>query len=367
MENVYYWLWLSQIPGIGTKKFMSIYKHFKDIEKVYQANEIELYGIPNLNKRDIKAIINNKDLEKVYKYMNYIKKQKVDLLLYKDQQYPNILKEIYDPPAILYCKGNIKFNEIAISIVGSRKASYYGLKMAEKLAYELASLGITIISGMAKGIDTYAHRGALQAKGKTIAVLGCGVDVIYPTENAELMKEIEKKGLIISEYPLKALPRAHNFPARNRIISGLSIGTIIIEAGEKSGSLITAEFALEQGRNVYAIPGNIDTQNSVGSNNLLKEGAKLVTKIEDILEDLLPYLKTEISSIDRKFIHEKAINYKNLTNNEKNILEKIKMGYNHRDDIINVCNYSAAVVNSNLTMLELKGIIEKYMNHYYIK
>lgn len=367
MENVYHWLWLSKIPGIGTKKFINIYKHFKDIEKVYQAKEMDFYGIQNLNINDIKAIINNKDLNETYEYMKNIKKQKVDLLLYKDKNYPNILKEIYDPPAILYCKGNMEINEVAISIVGSRKASYYGLKMAEKLAYELASLGVTIISGMAKGIDTYAHRGALQAKGKTIAVLGCGVDVIYPTENAELMKEIEKKGLIISEYPLKTLPKANNFPARNRIISGLSMGTIIIEAGVKSGSLITAEFALKQGRNVYAIPGNIDTQNSKGSNNLLKEGAKLVTKVEDILEDLVPYLKTEISSINREFKQGDAINYKKLTNEEKEILGKIKMGYNHGNDIINACNYSASVVNSNLTMLELKGLIEKHMNQYYIK
>jgi DNA processing protein len=367
MENIYHWLWLSKIPGIGSKKFVNIYKHFKDIEKVYQANELDFHGIPHLSKNDIRTIMNNKDLNETYEYMKYLKKQKVDLLLYKDNKYPTLLKEIYDPPAILYCKGKLEIDEVAISIVGSRKASYYGLKMAEKLAYELASLGVTIISGMAKGIDTYAHKGALQTKGKTIAVLGCGVDVIYPTENAELMKEIEKRGLIISEYPLKTFPKANNFPARNRIISGLSMGTIIIEAGEKSGSLITAEFALEQGRNVYAIPGNIDTQNSRGSNNLLKEGAKIVTKVEDILEDLVPYLKTEISSLNKKFKQDNAINYKELTSEEKNILEKIKMGYNHDNDIINACNYTASVVNSNLTMLELKGIIEKHRNQYFIK
>lgn len=367
MENKQYWLWLSSVPGIGPKKFLNIYKHFKSLEMVYKAKTIDFCGIPSLTRKDVKSIMQHKDLTDILTSMKYINKQKVDLLLYKEGHYPNILKEIYDPPAILYCKGKIDFNGIAISIVGSRKASYYGLKMAEKLAYQLASLGITIISGMAKGIDTYAHRGALQAKGNTIAVLGCGVDVIYPTENAELMKEIEKKGLIVSEYPLKTLPKASNFPARNRIISGLSLGTIIIEAGEKSGSLITAGFALEQGRNVYAIPGNINTQNNKGSNNLLKEGAKLVTKVEDILEDLVPYLQTERTSLGKQIKRENKINYQNLTKEESNILEKIEMGYNHGDDIINISNYSASIVNSNLTMLELKGIIEKHRNQYYIR
>ncbi len=369
MDELLYWIWLSMVPGIGSKKFLNLYNHFGDIERVFHGKEVELHGIHNISPRDINSIMNNKDLNMAYKYLELLKRQKVDILLYKDKKYPHLLKEIYDPPPILYSRGNIDIEKLSISIVGSRKASYYGMKTAEKLAFQLASLGITIVSGMAKGIDTYAHRGALQAKGKTIAVLGCGVDVIYPTENAELMKEIEKSGLVISEYPLKTLPKANNFPARNRIISGLSLGTIIIEAGEKSGSLITAEFALEQGRDVYAIPGNIGTQYNKGSNNLLKEGAKLVTSIEDILEDLVPYIKTEISSINSESFKDQkeSIDYLNLTKEEKEILEKIKMGYNHGDDIISHCDYSPSVVNSSLTMLELKGIIQKHRNCYFIK
>ena len=369
MDELLYWIWLSMVPGIGSKKFLNLYNHFGNIERVFHGKEVELHGIHNISPRDINSIMNNKDLNMAYKYLELLKRQKVDILLYKDKKYPHLLKEIYDPPPILYSRGNIDIEKLSISIVGSRKASYYGMKTAEKLAFQLASLGITIVSGMAKGIDTYAHRGALQAKGKTIAVLGCGVDVIYPTENAELMKEIEKSGLVISEYPLKTLPKANNFPARNRIISGLSLGTIIIEAGEKSGSLITAEFALEQGRDVYAIPGNIGTQYNKGSNNLLKEGAKLVTSIEDILEDLVPYIKTEISSINSESfkVQKESIDYLNLTKEEKEILEKIKMGYNHGDDIISHCDYSPSVVNSSLTMLELKGIIQKHRNSYFIK
>lgn len=367
MQQDYYWLWLKGIQGIGTKKFLSLYKHFGDIKKVYYAKEMDFVGIPNINKRDIKNILKNKDMEKVFEDINKLKKQKVDVILYKDKHYPSMLKEIYTPPSILYCKGEMPINGVAMSIVGSRKASYYGLKMAEKLAYELASLGITIVSGMARGIDTYAHRGAIQAKGRTIAVLGCGVDVIYPQENSELMKEIEKKGLVISEFPLTTLPKANNFPARNRIISGLSLGTIVIEAGEKSGSLITAEFALEQGRNVYAIPGNIDNQTSKGTNNLIKEGAKVVTSVEDIVEDILPYLTSEVSLLNRECKQESKLEYKNLSTEEKIIIEKIKMGYTDGDEIIRACGYSASVVNSCLIMLELKGLIKKYTNRYYLK
>lgn len=367
MQQDYYWLWLSGIQGIGAKKFLGLYNHFGDIKKIYHAKEADFVRVPNINRRDINNILKNKDMKKIYEYVKKLKKQNVRTILYKDDCYPSILKEIYNPPPILYSKGKIPIDGIAMSIVGSRRASYYGLKMAEKLAYELASLGVTIVSGMAKGIDTYAHRGALQAKGKTIAVLGCGVDVIYPQENSELMKEIERKGLILSEFSLKTLPKANNFPARNRIISGLSLGTIVIEAGERSGSLITAEFALEQGRNVYAIPGNIDNQTSKGTNNLIKEGAKVVTSVEDIVEDILPSLTSEHFLLNKECDQESELEYKNLSAEEKRIIEKIKKGYTDEDEIIQASGYPASVVNSCLIMLELNGLIKKHINKYYLK
>lgn len=368
MKQDIYWIWLSRIKGIGSRKFLNLYEHFKSIEKVYNAKEIEFYGIPNIKRADINKILQNKNLKETMEYINKLKKQKIGFLTYKDDRYPMLLKEIYDPPIILYYKGNMEIDKIAISIVGSRNASYYGLKIARKLAYELASLGVTIISGMARGIDTYAHKGAMEANGKTIAVLGCGVDVIYPIENSDLMKEIETKGLILSEYPLSTLPKANNFPARNRIISGLSLGTIVIEAGEKSGSLITAEFALEQGRNVYAIPNNIDSPTSKGVNSLIKEGAKVVTSIEDIIEDFIPYLKSsKISLVNEKSKQSQELKYQGLSKEEKTIIEKIQLGYTHGDEIVRVCNYPVSVVNSCLTILELKGFIKKYKNEYYIK
>ncbi|MCR1898124.1 DNA-processing protein DprA [Irregularibacter muris] len=367
MERKCFWLWLSRIPNIGTKRFLSIYEYFQNIEEVYYANKEELSMVPNLNKVAIDSILNHKNLKDTLEYAKKLEKQKVDTLLLEDEEYPKLLKQIYDPPPVLYCKGSTVIDEVAISIVGSRKASYYGLKMAEKLAFELASMGITIVSGMARGIDTYAHKGALQAKGKTVAVLGCGVDVIYPVENKELMQEIELKGSVISEYPLSILPKPNFFPARNRIISGLSLGTIIIEAGEKSGSLITAEFALEQGREVYAIPGNIDTTTSKGTNNLIKEGAKVVTKVEDIIEDIFPYLHSKIDLLSNRTQDHSAKQYEQVTEEEKIILMKIKNGFNTIDDIIRECGYPTSTVNACLTMLELKGIIIKYIDGYYLK
>ena len=215
---------------------------------------------------------------------------KIEEISINSNEYPKVLKNIYDPPLKLYILGNKDIlKQKGIAIVGSRNATEYGKKVAFKFARELSEKGINIISGLAVGIDTYAHIGALQEKsmGKTIAVLGSGLDEIYPKQNIELAKQIIKyEGCIISEYPLGTRPQRINFPQRNRIISGLSKGVLIVEAGEKSGSLITADFAIEQGKEVFAIPGNIMNQNSIGTNNLIKQGAKLVTSYKEVLEEL---------------------------------------------------------------------------------
>ena len=213
---------------------------------------------------------------------------KIQILSIKNPQYPLLLKQIYDPPKILYVLGNIDIlNNLSIAIVGCRDASKYGKICAKYFAYNLASKGINIVSGLAKGIDSFSHIGAIDAKGKTIAVIGSGLDVIYPKENEILAKQILKNGgTIISEYPLGTKPNKNNFPARNRIISGLSRGVIIVEAKEKSGSLITANFALEQGREVFAVPGNINSINSIGTNNLIKDGAIPVCNYSDVLQFL---------------------------------------------------------------------------------
>jgi DNA processing protein len=207
----------------------------------------------------------------------------------KDEAYPTNLRYIYDPPLKLYVKGKIiPEDNIAIAIVGSRRATYYGLKNAEDLSFELAAVGITIISGLARGIDSAAHRGALKAKGRTIAVLGSGLNVVYPEENKALAEEISCSGAVVSEFPLDAPPHSQNFPRRNRIISGLALGIVVVEAAKRSGALITANFALEQGREVFALPGKIDSFTSQGAHNLIKQGAKLVESTEDIIEELEP-------------------------------------------------------------------------------
>lgn len=213
-----------------------------------------------------------------------MKKENVKLLTIKDKEYPKQLLNIYDYPISLYIKGNTKIlNNIAIGIVGCRESSEYGKTVAQYFAYNLAQKGVNIISGLAKGIDSYSHIGAIKAKGNTIGVIGSGLNVVYPKENAYLYdKIINENGAIITEYPLGVEPEKMNFPARNRIISGMSKGIIVVEAKKKSGTLITVDFALEQGRDVYVVPGNIDVVNSVGTNNLIKQGAKMVTTYRDI-------------------------------------------------------------------------------------
>ena len=222
--------------------------------------------------------------KEVAKHMEYMQKYNIDILNIRDKQYPKMLKEIYDPPISLYIIGNKEIlNNASIAIVGCREATEYGKKAAKYFAYNLSKNGTNIVSGLAKGIDSYSHIGTFQNEGKTIAVIGNGLDMIYPSENVWIAKKIiETGGAIISEYPLGTKPEKMNFPARNRIISGMSKGIIVVEAKEKSGTLITVDFALEQGRDVYVVPGNINSVNSIGTNELIKQGAKMVTTYDEI-------------------------------------------------------------------------------------
>ena len=283
-----YWIWFATIKGLGPVQKKKLLALYGTPEKIYNTpiDEIESSGI--LKKGISNEIEKSKNVSLINKYEQYIQKSNIQLINITDENYPELLKEIYDPPITLFCKGNIKLlNQKAFSIVGCRNATSYGNLMSKEIAYKLAKENILIVSGLAKGIDASAHKGALLANGKTIAVLGCGVDIPYPFENIELYKEIIQKGLVISEYIVGTKPEAGNFPARNRIISGLSKGLLVVEATNKSGSMITVDFALEQGRSVYAIPGNINSKNSSGTNELIKQGAKLVTSYEEILEDII--------------------------------------------------------------------------------
>ena len=286
LENKKYWVWFSLIKGLGYKKKIRLLEKYKNPEKIYKVSKQELLKCQGIGEETVKNIINSKNEKIINYHLKYMIKNNIDIINIVDELYPKKLKEIYDCPISLYFKGDVSIlNKKSIAIVGCRECSDYGKKAAKYFAYNLSTKGVNIVSGLARGIDTFSHIGCIQGNSKTIAVIGNGLDTIYPSENIELAnKIIEAGGCIISEYPCGTKPEKMNFPARNRIITGLSDGVIVIEAKEKSGTLITVDFALEQGRDVFVVPGNINSINSVGTNDLIKQGAKLVCTYRDILE-----------------------------------------------------------------------------------
>ncbi|MBN2097071.1 MAG: DNA-processing protein DprA [Candidatus Omnitrophica bacterium] len=274
-----------------------------------------------------------------------------------DQGYPANLKYIYDPPQTLYVQGKLfPQDNIAIAIVGSRRATYYGLNNAENLAFELAALGITIVSGLARGVDSAAHKGALKAGGRTIAVLGSGLNVIYPAENQELAEEIARHGAVISEFTPDTGPQRYNFPRRNRIISGLSLGIVVVEAAKKSGALITAYSALDQGREVFALPGKVDSFTSRGTHDLIKQGAKLVDSTQDILEELEPLLAAYTKEHQDK---EQPTIQPNLTEEENSVYSCLSSEALQVDEIMQKTNFSYGRLSTALLKLEYKKLIKQ--------
>ena len=286
LENKRYWIWLSLIKNLGSKRKLKLLELYKTPEEIYKLTKEELMNINGIGEAIANDIIISKNEEILNYHIKYMKENNIKIININEREYPQALKEIYDPPISLYVKGNIeKLNNKNIGIVGCRECTTYGKKSAEYFSYNLSKQNINIVSGLAKGIDSYAHLGSLNT-GNTIAVLGNGLDMIYPKENLELANEIIKRGgTIISEYPCGTKPDKMKFPARNRIISGISSGIIVIEAKEKSGTLITVDFALEQGRDVFVVPGNINSINSVGTNDLIKQGAMLITTYEEVTKN----------------------------------------------------------------------------------
>ncbi len=285
LENKKYWIWFSLIKGLGSKRKQKLLESYKTPEKIYKLTKKELIATNGIGEKMVENILKSKDEDYLKKYILYMQKHNIDIININDENYPKILKEIYDPPISLYIKGNKNIlNNTSVAIIGCRQASQYGIKVAKYFGYNLAKNEVNVVSGLAKGIDSYAHIGSICANGKTIAVIGNGIDTIYPKENINIANKIlEKGGTIISEYPLGTKPEKMNFPARNRIISGISKSVIVVEAKEKSGTLLTVDFALEQGRDVYVVPGNINSINSIGTNELLKQGAKIITCYKDII------------------------------------------------------------------------------------
>lgn len=304
LEDKKYWVWFSLIKNLGIRRKQKILKIYKNPKKIYYLKKSELLKIGGIGEQTVDNILNKETKEAVNKHISYMEKNNIDIISFVDKSYPQNLKQIYDMPISLYIKGNKDIlNNKNLAIIGCREASEYGKKAAKYFGYNLSKMGINIISGLAKGVDSYSHIGNCKALleksypqnntyshvdnfetcGKPIAVVGNGLDMVYPSENRKLEEKIiDLGGCIISEYPLGTKPQKMNFPARNRIISGISDGVLVIEAKEKSGTLITVDFALEQGRDVYVVPGNINSRNSVGTNDLIKQGAKLVTNYKEI-------------------------------------------------------------------------------------
>lgn len=345
-------IWLNSI-GINNNSICSLYDGFDNISNLWNITRDDLKSMELVKPSTIDKIINHRKSNILEDTMESLKTNNVKVYTVDDEEYPIRLKNIVDRPMVLYSKGKFIDDRPTIAIVGSRKATNYGKWACEKFAKELSKLGITIVSGLAQGIDTIAHQVALKEGTNTIGVLGNGIDVVYPKRNANIYKEMESNGCIFSEFPLSTEPLSFNFPRRNRIISGLSLGIIVIEAKEKSGSLITAHLGLEQGKDVFAVPGNINSIYSGGTNKLIKDGASPLLKIDDILEEVY-----ELRNFVKKS-KEESINFSDFSDDEVKIIKLIKEQPTHSDIIAIKTGYNISTVMGILTGLELKGIIKE--------
>ncbi len=298
MRNVAKWIWLADRCGVGSTEMTAVLERFGSVNDVYMA-DYDAYISQGVGEH-LSQRLADKSMQEPYSIMQFCESAGIGILTYGDSDYPKSLRSLKDPPTVLYYVGSLPDlnNNLCIAMVGTRKMSEYGMRAAYKIAYEVASSGAVVISGMALGIDSVAASAALAAKGKTIAVLGCGIDVIYPKEHERLYREIRERGAVISEYPPSTEPRGFRFPIRNRLISGLSQGTVIVDASMSSGALITAKNAILQGRDIYAVPSNIDSENSSGTNSLIRDGAQAVMCGHDIVKNY-SYLFRDTLDIQR--------------------------------------------------------------------
>ncbi len=356
-EDLAYWVGFSKVAGIGPLRFKKLLDYFGTVEDAWKANPGELSAI-GLDKRSIVSLVTTRQAIDLAAEMHRLETQSVTVLTWDDEDYPPVLRAIPDPPFVLYVRGQIlPRDEWALAVVGTRNASVYGKDAARMLVNGLATSGITIVSGLALGIDTQAHRAAIDAGGRTIAVMGCGVDTIYPQRNRKLGEAIIENGAIVSEFPLGTKPESGNFPRRNRIISGLSLGVLMVEGAEQSGARITIDYALEHGRETFAVPGNIFSRGSQGPNKLIQQGAKLVTRIGDILEELNLTMVAQ---------HTEAKEVIPDTPTEATILQHLSAEPIHVDELGQRTHISAAELSSTLTIMELKGQVRQVGNMHYV-
>ena len=355
---MYYYIALNFVQGIGSIRYKALVSHFRSAENVLKAKKEELCKVDGIGDKLADAIKSFNDFKAVDNELKIAKRKNIKIIKYLD--YPSNLRKMADSPPILYLKGDLsEEDDNAFGIVGARVASIENLTFAEDMGYKLSIRGVTIVSGMAVGIDSAAHKGALRANGRTIAVLGSGVDVIYPYSNKYMYEKISKTGAVISEFRLGTPPNKENIPRRNRIISGLSKGVLVVEANMDSGSLITADYALKQGKKVFAVPGDIRREKAKGTNSLIKKGALLVDSEDDIFDNV---------AFDRKTVRKSALNIdddiksvkNDLSENELTIYKVMKDEAMHIDDIIKNSSLQASVVSGILLNLELKEYVKQY-------
>lgn len=357
MSEDKYWIGFNIVRGIGPAKFQALLDHFGDLSAAWKATADELRAA-GIDSRALQSLLTTREKLDLDAEAARLEKAGVQVITWQSPEYPDRLRHIYHPPPVLYLRGTLApADEWSVAVVGTRRATVYGKEVAQHIAGGLARAGVTVVSGLARGIDTAAHQAALDAGGRTIAVLGNGVDVAYPAENRRLMQRIVEQGALLSEYTLGAPPEASNFPPRNRIISGFSLGVVIVEAAERSGALITADYALDQGREVFAAPGNMFNKNSTGCNRLIQNGAKLVLDIEDILEELS--LNMVAQQLELRTV---------VPENET---ESLLLGFLsseplHVDEIVRQAALPISEVSSALALMELKGMVRQVGGMNYV-
>jgi DNA processing protein len=363
------WLTLQAIDGLGDRTLLKLVQVFGSPKAVLAAEPDELIqagcnpGVADSVRRGLPANV----CQQIDRQLKTVERLKIGLLTFFDRSYPARLRTIADPPPLLYVSGTLSaHDDVAVAIVGGRRATPSGRVVTEEIAKELAAGGVTIVSGLARGIDAAAHRGALAGKGRTIAVLGCGIDRTYPPEHQALRRSIESNGAVISELPIGASPLSHHFPRRNRVISGLSLGVLVSEAAKDSGSLITAKLALEQGREVFAVPGSVKEEACRGSNGLIKEGAKLVERATDILEEILPQVDARLRAA-LSVGGTRAASVEPLRREDAAVYEALSYEARSVDAVIESTGLNAAKVAASLLSLELSGRVRQLPGQQYIR
>ncbi len=357
-EELKYWVALNRIPGLGRVRYSLLQSYFSSMEEAWSASVADLKSAGLDSKLASRLVSERTDIDPDAE-MEALARNNVTALTWHDPAYPSRLKEIYDLPPVLYVRGQLTpADEWCVAVVGTRRPTPYGRQVAEELSYRLAQNGICVVSGLARGIDSIAHRAALDSGGRSVAVLACGLDIVYPPEHAKLALEIAERGALVSDYPLGLQPRGDFFPRRNRIMSGLSMGVLVVEGDFKSGAIITARLALEQDREVFAVPGSVFSVQSRGTNSLIQQGAKLVQKVEDVLEEL------NLTMVPHQIEMKESMP---ATDTEAELLRHITREPMHVDEVCRGSGLPIATVSSVLAMLELKGMVRQMGPMSYVR